>query len=286
MLLDEEEAPAEATRRVTRRLATQAADPQLGAEASAAETDLKAPSTSTSRGAKPHAQSNAMHTPADRVHMSAPDSVTPAARAATRAAAATAGVGQPEAAEAASRAGVTPAGKPPLPPTASKAVSAYRSAQRQKEAPTASQGPSVKTRASSPGFAPASSPASLPASSPPAAATAGEASARPVTRGSAQQQQHLTSSPDTEPSSTGRDADTAVPPTTRGRTKKADAKSAADYAVGGCQERGPSSHDRSVVALQAQPADAARLGGGSQKRSAKVALSMLACQGELCWTRV
>ena len=271
-LLDKEEAPAGPTRRVTRRLATQGTDPQLTPLVSAAETESKASSSSASRLAGPPAQSSAMHTPTDRES----DSVTPAARAVTRAAAA-AGVSQPEAVKAGSRAGTTPAGKPPLPPTASKAVSAYRSAQRQKDAPTASKAPAGKTKASSPGTAPASSPAYVPASMSgcflAAAAAADDATARPVTRRSVQQL--LTSS---GPSGTSWERGTASPLTTRGRSKEG----AADHPDGASRLCASASHDRSAEAKKAQPAAAGQQGGGSKKRSAEVPLSQLASQGELC----
>lgn len=258
------------TRRVTRRLATQAADPQLSPPVAAAETELKAPSSSASMRVGLPAQSPAMHTPSDR----APGSITPAARRLTRAAAA-AGASQPEAAKAGGRAGATPAGKPPLPPTASKAVSAYRSAQRQKEAPTASKAHTVKTGASSPGAAPASCPASLSRSSLAAAAAADDAMARPTTRRSAQQL--LTSSPSAEPGCISWDADTASPPTTRGCS----IKGAADHPEGTSQLLTSASHDRSAEAQEAQPAAAGKQGGGSKKRSAEVALPHLASQGGL-----
>ena len=266
-LLNEGNAPAGPTRRVTRCLATQAADPQLSPLVSAAETAPKAPSSSASRRVGLPAQSPAMHTPLDR----APDSVTPAARTLTRAAAA-AGVSQPEAAKAGGRAGATPAGKPPLPPTASKAVSAYRSAHRQKEVPTASKAHTV----SSPGTAPAPPPASPSGSSLAAAAAADDAVTGPVTRRSAQQL--LTSSPGAEPSSISWGAETASPPTTRGRSKKG----AANRSVGASQLLASTSHDTSAEAQEAKPAAAGKQGGGSKKRSAEVALSQLASQGELC----
>ena len=268
-MLDEEEAPAGPTRRVTRRLATQAADSQLSPQVPAAETEPKVPSSSASRRADLPAQSPAMHTPTDK----APNSVTPAARAVTRAAAAN-GMYHSQAAKIGSRAGATPAGKPPLPPTASKALSAYRSAQRQKEAPTALKARTVKTRGSSPGTAPAASPGSPSGSS--LAAAANDAMARPVTRRSAQQLS--TSSPGAEPSCISWAAETASPPTTRGRSKKG----AADRSEGASQRLVLASHDMSAKAQQAQPAASGKQAAGSKKRTAEVALSELAIQGESC----
>ena len=278
-VLDEEEAPAGPTRRVTRRLATQAADSQLSPQVPAAETEPKVPSSSASRRADLPAQSPAMHTPTDK----APNSVTPAARAVTRAAAANR-MHHSQAAKTGSRAGATPAGKPPLPPTASKALSAYRSAQRQKEAPTAlKEAPTalkartVKTRGSSPGTAPAASPGSPSGSSlAAAAAAADDAMARPVTRRSAQQLS--TSSPGAEPSCISWAAETASPPTTRGRSKEG----AADRSEGASQRLVLASHDRSAEAQQAQPAASGKQAAGSKKRTAEVALSELAIQGESC----
>ena len=267
--MDEEDSPAGPGRRITRRLATQAADSQLSPQVPAAETDSQA--LLATRGADRHAQSSAMHTSSDRP----PASVTPAARAVTRAAAAT-GVYHPKAAEAGSRDGATPAGKPPLPPTASKAVSAYRSAQRQKEAPTASKAPTVKSRGSSPGTAPASSPASPSGSSPAAAAAADDAMVRPVTRRSAQQL--LSSSPGAEPSCISWGTVTASPPTTRGCSKKG----AAGHSRGASQRLVSGSHDRPAEAQEYQPAAASKQGGGSKKRSAEVTLSEPASQGRLC----
>ena len=273
-LLNEEEAPAGPSRRVTRRLAIQGADSQLSPLVSAAKTEPKAPSSLASRRAGLPAQSPAMYTPMDK----APDSVTPAARAVTKAAAAV-GVSQPEAAKAGGRAGATPAGKPPLPPTVSKAVSAYRSAQRQKAAPTASKAPTVKTRASCSGTAPASSPASVAASpsgsSLAAAAAADDVTAtRPVTRRSVLQL--LPCSPGAQPGRASWEREKASPPTTHGRSKKgaADQSDDASHMFASC--------DRSAEAQEAQPAAAGKQGGGSKKRSAEVSLSQLASQGELC----
>lgn len=271
-LQDEEDTPMEATRRVTRHVATQAAEPQLSPRVPAAKTDPNAASSSFTRSASRHAHSPAMHTPSDR----APHSTTPAARAVTRSAAGGA-MSHPEAAKAASRAGATPAGKPPLPPTASKAVSAYRSSQKQKAAPTASEAPPVRTRGSSPGSALASSPASVPPSYPGSAVAADfHSTARPVTRTS--RQQLLTSPPGAEPGSCSWDAETASPPTTRGRRQKGDA----DQPKQACQSPGSSSHDRAAEAHEAEPAAAGNLSGrGSRKRSAEVPISQLATQGGL-----
>ena len=268
-MLDEEDTPMEATRRVTRRLATQAADPQLSLRVPTAETDPKVLSSSLTRSASRHAQSPAMHTPLDRP----PHSATPAARPLTRSAAAAAGdMTHPEAVKAASRAGVTPAGKPPLPPTASKAVSAYRSSQKQKAAPAASKAPGVRTRGSSPASSPTSVPGSYPGS---AAAADFYPTARPVTRTS--MQQHLTSSPGAAPSTSGWDAETASPPTTRGRRQKGDA----DLSAQASHAPGSLSHHRAVEAQEAKPAAAGKLGRGSRKRSAEVPISQLASQGGL-----
>lgn len=269
-MLVEQRSPKEATRRVTRRLATQAADSQLSPRVPAAEADPNAPSSSFTRSASQHAQSPAMHTPSDR----APHSATPAARAVTRSAAAAGVMSHPEAAKAASRAGATPAGKPPLPPTASQAVSAYRSSQH-KAAPTASKAPAVRTRGSTPGSAPACSPASVPASYPGSAAAAVGSTARPLTRTS--MQQLLTSPPGAAPS--GRNAETASPPTTRGRRQRGDAGISEQASQG----PGLASRDKSAEAQEAKSAAASNLSGrGSRKRSAEVPISQLASQGGLC----
>lgn len=272
-----EELPAEASRRVTRHLATQA---QRSDQASAAETDGEAPLRSETVSSRTANQSPAMHTPLDTAYGSATGNATPRMRAVTRAAAA-AGISLPEAAAAAGRAGVTPAGKPPLPPTASRTVSAYRSAHRQRTGPIAMGMPTVKTRASSPGLgAPASFPPSSPTSSLAAAAAADESTGRPVTRRSAQQQ-GLTNPPGTQPSGGARDAETVPTPTARGRDKRAAAEVGPDQAGNDHCSPGSASGNLTLE-RRTQPAVRGKLGGVSKKRRAEVSLAVLESQGEQC----
>lgn len=226
-----------------------------------------------------------MHIPSDRPSSSAPDDMTPAARPITRNfKSSTDGMSHPEVSKALGRFGATPAGKPPLPPTASKAVSAYWSAQKQKEVPATSKAASLKTRASSPGLPP--DPPSTLSSSPTSSSAAPmshQGLARPVTRRLKHQQQQLLL-PDavTDPELTTAEAEpgTASPPTARNFQRNAAASPLAGPAGSMSHQPETSCQGKAVGTHAGQASAAGKLPSASKKRRAEVPLCVLANEGE------
>ena len=276
------ESAAEQEQRVTRQSGNPAGHSHSHAEE---EQDFtQRPVTRASAHADAQKRAPAMHTPTDRPSSSEADNTSPAARPVTRTLK-SAGMSHPGVNKALGRFGATPAGKPPLPPTASKAVSAYQSAQKQKQAPVPSKAASLQARASSPGLPPDPSSTSSPGSSLAAAPTSHQKLARPVTRRSKhQQQQQLPDAvTDAEWTTAAAESGTVVvasPPTTRSRHRNP-AASPILGAAGSMTHLPGSSSQSDAAGTRGVPAsEAGKLPGASKKRRAEVSLCLLASEGK------
>ena len=294
------------TVRITRQLATQAADAQHASRAVSAEEEHPATQRRLTRGlgrAAATLPNSAMHTPSDTPTSSTAVETNSAARMGLRSSGSAHAVGVRHiesgtaSRKAAATLGTTPTGKPPLPPTVSKAVSAYRSAHKGQQAAASSKAPSLRTRGSSPALASASLP-----SFGKAASTSQEGSARPqqgsthpATRSLMQQQhqQQLSGKlSKAAPNAAGEHADVVSLPTVHGRSKQGAAVAAADDPSGSTGgQPASSSHARETSKTGRQAAAAGKLLSRSRKRVAEVPLCQLASEGELlhlllpdcCW---